>query len=344
MQQILQNISLKPYNTFHIEAKASYFVEVFSVEELQEILQDSAYKDMKKLVLWGGSNMLFTTDFDGLVIKMSIGGIGILEQDYDTALVKAMAWENWSEFVQWCVENDCGGVENLAGIPGTVGAAPVQNIGAYGVEVKDVIQSVEAVDVTTGKIRTFSSQECRFWYRDSFFKQAGRGKYIITAVTFALWNQMDYSPEKLVLEYGAIQETLKKRGISKPKIQDIHDVIVSIRASKLPNPDEIGNAGSFFKNPTVSLEKFTLLQKDFPTIVGYPLDNGFVKLAAGWLIEQSGWKGKRIGNAGVHEQQALVLVNHGSASGADILNLAWQIQSDVRQKFGVSLEMEVNSL
>lgn len=369
---IQKDISLFPFNTFGIDAKAKYFVELVSVKKCRKFFSVEEFKSMPKLILGGGSNILFTKDFEGIVIKNKIEGIEVVKEDADFIYVKVGAGVVWHEFVEYCLKNNYAGTENLSLIPGTVGAAPMQNIGAYGVELKDVCHEVEAIKIASSDttVKIFTNEDCRFGYRESIFKKDKKNQYIITSVIFRLRKKPVFNTS-----YGAIEAELKKMedggwrmedGLS---IQKISAAVCSIRKSKLPNPAELGNAGSFFKNPTVSAEKFESLKKNYPDIVGYPLSPSSrpfshsplppfkekwvseeaekrgsedVKLAAGWLIEQCGWKGKRMGNAGVHKNQALVLVNYGGATGQEIYQLALQIQNSVEEKFGVLLDMEVN--
>lgn len=336
--QIQQNISLQTYNTFGINVLAKHFVSVKNMDELQQVLKLDNYP--KKLILGGGSNMLLTQDFNGLVIHINMKGIDIVSENDHSVTVKAQAGENWHEFVLWCIENDFGGVENLSLIPGNVGTAPIQNIGAYGVEVKDVIESCEAVSIDSKTIKTFSNTECNFGYRNSIFKQEAKGKFIITNVTFKLSKHK----HKLNASYGSIASELKKNGIEQPTIKDISNAVISIRKSKLPNPKDIGNSGSFFKNPIISKQEFEELLKNFNDMPSYPISNNKVKVPAGWLIEKAGFKGKRFGNYGVHQKQALVLVNYGGASGTEILNLSQLIQKTIKRLFNISIEAEVNIL
>lgn len=308
------------------------------MDELQQVLKLDNYP--KKLILGGGSNMLLTQDFNGLVIHINMKGIDIVSENDHSVTVKAQAGENWHEFVLWCIENDFGGVENLSLIPGNVGTAPIQNIGAYGVEVKDVIESCEAVSIDSKTIKTFSNTECNFGYRNSIFKQEAKGKFIITNVTFKLSKHK----HKLNASYGSIASELKKNGIEQPTIKDISNAVISIRKSKLPNPKDIGNSGSFFKNPIISKQEFEELLKNFNDMPSYPISNNKVKVPAGWLIEKAGFKGKRFGNYGVHQKQALVLVNYGGASGTEILNLSQLIQKTIKRLFNISIEAEVNIL
>jgi UDP-N-acetylmuramate dehydrogenase len=337
--KIEEDISLKQFNTFNIDAKARYFAEPSTVEEFQEILSEKKFKNTQKFVLGGGSNILFTKDFDGLLLKNNIKGIELLKEDADFYYVKAGAGEVWHDVVMHCVNNNYGGLENLSLIPGSVGAGPIQNIGAYGVELKDRLFELDALNITDGKIYTFSNAACKFGYRDSVFKNELKGKYIITSVTYKLLKK----PE-LNTRYGAIEKELEVMQVKNVTIKDISQAVCNIRNSKLPNPAQIGNAGSFFKNPEVSRSVFNNLKIQFPDIVGYDVDEARVKLAAGWLIEQCGWKGTTIGDAGVHKLQALVLVNYGDAKGNEILELSQKIIDSVKNKFGVSLEREVNIL
>jgi UDP-N-acetylmuramate dehydrogenase len=333
---IQQNISLKSYNTFGIDAKAKYFVSINSVSELEEILKSKDYPN--SFILGGGSNMLLTKDIDALVIHINIKGIEIVSENNGTVIVKAKAGENWHKFVLWCLKNDFGGIENLSLIPGNVGSAPIQNIGAYGVELKDVFISCEALEVKSQQLKTFSNTDCNFGYRESIFKQDVKGQYIITSVTF----QLSAKNHKLNTEYGTISEQLKEMGITDPTIQDISKAVIAIRQSKLPDPKEIGNSGSFFKNPIISNQHLKKLKTIFPDIPSYVVSSNEVKVPAGWLIEKAGFKGKTFGNYGVHNKQALVLVNYGSAKGMDILNLARLIQKTIKRIFDIEIETEVN--
>lgn len=331
------NISLKNYNTFGIQAKASNFIDVKSVGELQKLIQSETYRNNPVLVLGGGSNLLFTKDFQGLVVKMSLKGLEKIKEDEREVIIKAGAGENWHQFVLFCIENGYGGIENLSLIPGTVGAAPMQNIGAYGVEIKEVLESLEAMDINTGEIKVFRNEDCEFGYRQSIFKNKLKGKYIIISVTFKLQKNPSIN-----ISYGAIKDTLSSMGVTRLTIKAVSDAVISIRKSKLPDPEVIGNAGSFFKNPEVEEKVFTDLKEKYPTIPGYPTTPGMVKIPAGWLIEQAGWKGKRVGETGVHKDQALVLVNYGNAQGKEILALAMEVQKSVKEKFGIEIVAEVN--
>jgi UDP-N-acetylmuramate dehydrogenase len=333
---IQQNISLKSYNTFGIDTKAKYFVSVNSVSELEEILKSKDYPN--SFILGGGSNMLLTKDIDALVIHINIKGIEIISVNNSSVIVKANAGENWHEFVLWCLKNNFGGIENLSLIPGNVGSAPIQNIGAYGVELKDVLVSCEALEVKSKQLKTFSNTDCNFGYRESIFKQDVKGLYIITSVMV----QLSTKNHKLNTEYGTISEQLNDMGISNPTIQDISKAVIAIRQSKLPDPKEIGNSGSFFKNPIISDQHLKKLKAIFPDIPSYVVSSNEVKVPAGWLIEKAGFKGKSFGNYGVHNKQALVLVNYGSAKGMDILKLARLIQKTINRIFDIEIETEVN--
>ena len=334
---LIENGSVKPYTTFGIEAKARYFVRVSTVEELSEALNHPLVVGLPVLMLGGGSNMLFTKDFEGLVVKIDFKGISVDHQNNDTVLVTAGAGEDWDNFVFFCVGKGYAGLENLSLIPGVVGTCPVQNIGAYGVEVKDTIDHVTVYDRNTGENSILTNAGCHFGYRESIFKYAAKGRYIITAVTFSLaLNPVFHT------QYGAITNELASMGVNSLSIGAIRDAVISIRSRKLPDPLVIGNAGSFFKNPSVDVLQFERLHAAFSGIVAYAMSDGSYKLAAGWLIEQCGWKGYRKGDAGVHAHQALVLVNYGQATGTEMLELATAIQSSIKAKFEIDLEMEVN--
>lgn len=334
---ISENYSLKQVNTFHIDASARYFTEVNSVDEIIETVSAKLFANTPKLILGGGSNMLFTKDFDGIVIKNNLKGIELIREDNDYYYVKAAAGEVWHHLVIYCINHNYAGIENLSLIPGNVGASPMQNIGAYGVEIKDVFYELEALHIKEKTTHIFSNADCKFGYRESVFKHEFKNQFIITSVTFRLRKKPDFKTT-----YGAIEKELEIMGIKKMTIQAISMAVCNIRRSKLPNPDEIGNAGSFFKNPEVTAKNYQELKIKFPDIVGYNLENGNVKLAAGWLIEQCGWKGKRFDDAGVHQFQALVLVNYANATGIELLNLSEKIMLTVKSKFGVDLEREVN--
>ena len=336
MPEIFENFSLKGLNTFRVEAHAGWFTEINDESDLSELFADNRWKNTKQLILGGGSNMLFTQDFYGLVIKMNIRGLET-ETEGDDIFVTAGAGEVWNDFVNYAVSLGFAGVENLSLIPGSVGASPIQNIGAYGVELKDVFLECRAFEISTGMIRRFSNEDCKFSYRDSIFKSVLKGKYIITQVVFKL----SLIPH-LKLEYGAIKDELDKRGIDHPTIRDISEVVSHIRVSKLPDPSTIGNAGSFFKNPVITVDNFRHLQSAFPDIVHFLDRTGMEKISAGWLIEKCGWKGKIVGETGTWKNQALVLVNHGNATGSDIYDLSSAIISDVKNISGIELEREVN--
>ena len=333
---IQTNKNLKEYNTFGISVKAEMFAVFSSIEELKQIL--SFRNNKKLLILGGGSNLLLTKDFDGLVIKNEIKRFEVIEETASEVIVESGAGENWHEFVLNCIDKGFGGIENLSLIPGSVGASPMQNIGAYGVEIKDVFESLSAYHIASGEIHYFDKTKCEFGYRESIFKNKVKGEYIILTVTFRLTKNPTINSS-----YGAINEQLKVMGIQVPTIKELSAAVIAIRQSKLPDPKIIGNAGSFFKNPTVEITLLEQIQKNYPDIPNYPAVNG-KKLAAGWLIEKAGWKGRTFDNYGVHKLQALVLVNYGNCTGQEILDLSSQIIQDVFEKFGVLLEREVNIL
>ncbi|NIJ45197.1 UDP-N-acetylmuramate dehydrogenase [Wenyingzhuangia heitensis] len=330
--QYSSNFSLKNYNTFGINAKAKKFISVKKLSELKQVLQDNN----DYFLLGGGSNMLLTKDIDTTVVHVNLQGIIVNNQKENYVEVTAMAGENWHEFVLWCIDQNFGGIENLSLIPGNVGTCPIQNIGAYGFEVKDTIVSVEVLNTKTLKTETFTNSECEFGYRNSIFKNTAKGQYVITSVTFKLTTKNHLTNTS----YGAIQEELKN--ISTPTIKDISNAIIAIRNSKLPNPKEIGNSGSFFKNPVISTSIFSEIQKKHPEIPSYPVSETTIKIPAGWLIEKAGFKGKRFGKAGVHSKQALVLVNYGNATGKEIYEIAKKIQRKIKSEFEIPLEIEVN--
>jgi UDP-N-acetylmuramate dehydrogenase len=332
-----ENYPLQKLNTFGIDASARYFAAFPSIENLQELLSTEKNKTLPKLILGGGSNLLFTHDFEGLVLKNNLKGISLVKEDADHYYVKAAAGEVWHELVLHCISNGYAGIENLSLIPGNVGASPMQNIGAYGVELKDIFYELEALHIQSGKIETFSHDDCEFGYRESVFKRKLKGQHIILSVTFKLNKQPVFNTS-----YGAIEKELEAMGVTEKSITAISQAVCNIRSSKLPDPAKIGNAGSFFKNPEVSVSKFTELKQKYSALVAYQLENKDYKLAAGWLIEQCGWKGKTFGDAGVHKNQALVLVNYGKASGKEIYELSQRILDSVQEKFGVTLEREVN--
>ncbi len=333
--QVQENISLRPYNTFGIDAKASYFACFKDIEDLKEVLTLKA--QTPNLILGGGSNILLTKDFDGIVLKNEIKEIAELHEDSEYVYVKAGAGENWHQFVLYCIERGWGGVENLSLIPGNVGASPMQNIGAYGVEIDDVFWSLEAFHLNERKLHTFTKSDCEFGYRESVFKRKYKGQFVIVSVTYQLRKRPRFNTS-----YGAIEQELERMGVKELSLKAVSDAVISIRQSKLPDPAVTGNAGSFFKNPAVSKEQYEQLKSQFPGISGYENIDSSVKLAAGWMIEQCGWKGYRKGDAGCHAKQALVLINYGNVSGPEILELSEQILQSVKSKFGVLLEREVN--
>ena len=336
--QIQQNFSLRSYNTFGIDVAAAYFASFASLEELAELTTFCEEKNhLPQLVLGGGSNVLFTQDFRGIVLKNDIKGIELVKEDATHYYVRSAGGENWHQFVLFCLENNYAGVENLSLIPGNVGASPIQNIGAYGVEIKDVFHELEAWHLQEHKLETFAAADCKFDYRDSVFKTKYKGQFVITSVTFKLLKEPVYD-----ISYGAIKQELEAMAVTDVSIRAIANSVIKIRRSKLPDPEVIGNAGSFFKNPTIPASRFETLKETYPSLPGYPAKNDTVKIAAGWLIEQCGWKGFRRGDAGCHEKQALVLVNYGNASGIDIYALSMEIMHSVETKFGILLEREVN--
>lgn len=335
--QVQSNVSLRHLNTFGLDADARFFANVQSVQELTSILLDPAWKDTPKFILGGGSNILLTRDIEALVIHPDIRGVENVFENEEIVSLKVGAGEVWHEFVMYCVGRGYGGIENLSLIPGTVGAAPMQNIGAYGVEIRNVIESVEAVRIDDGERKVFSNAECEFGYRESIFKRGLKNQFVITGATFTLSKK-----PVLHMGYGDVQKVLQEMNATDPTIRDVSEAIIRIRQSKLPDPAEIGNAGSFFKNPEVPVTQFDKLRETFPEVPGYVVDAETVKIPAGWLIEKAGWKGYREGEIGVHARQALVLVNYGGGSGAQIKELSEKIQQSVADKFGVRLSAEVN--
>lgn len=332
------NVNLQPFNSFGFSATAKYFVEINNVDDLLRLINTPEFKAEKHLILSGGNNILFTNDcFDGIVILMNNKGIEIVHEDEGDVIVRAQAGEDWPEFVKQMVARGLYGVENLAHIPGKVGAAPVQNIGAYGMELKDSFFQCHALNLTTGVTRIFTNEACCFGYRESVFKHELKGQYLITSVDLLLHKQSE-----LKLEYGNIKAYLEQNGIAEPTLQQLHDAICAIRDAKLPDVKQIGSAGSFFKNPVISAEQFDALQKRYPNIPHYPDAVGMVKVPAGWLIEQAGWKGWRNEHVGVYDKQALVLVHYGGGRGQDIVNLSQKIQKSVAEKFGIKISPEVN--
>jgi UDP-N-acetylmuramate dehydrogenase len=335
MLQIHENVSLKNFNSFGIDAFARYFVEINHPVDLVGLFKDPQWLQTQRLVIGGGSNMLFTKNFDGLVIRINIRGIEH-RINHEEVTVEAGAGEVWNNLVNYCVDWGFAGIENLSLIPGSVGASPIQNIGAYGVELKDIFESCEAFEIANSKTKHFTKADCNFGYRESIFKQELKNQYIITSVKFKL-----YTLGQINISYGAITDELLKRGIHQPNIKDISQVVSAIRVSKLPDPSTIGNAGSFFKNPVISKTEFDPIHHLYPDIVYFIVDDK-IKLAAGWLIEQCGWKGKVVGNTGTWKNQALVLVNHGNASGLEVFKLSEEIITSVKEKFNVALQREVN--
>ncbi|KEO73842.1 UDP-N-acetylmuramate dehydrogenase [Anditalea andensis] len=333
---IQENISLREFNTFGFDKKARFFIEVHTNEEVNKALEFAKDVDLPVFILGGGSNILLTQDLHAVVIKMNIQGLELIQENGEAILVKVGAGVSWHEFVLKAIKNGWAGVENLSLIPGTVGASPMQNIGAYGVEIEEVFHSLEAIDRASGTISLFDHPQCMFGYRDSIFKHAAKDKYIITYVSFRL-----YKTPKFNISYGAITDTLKKLNQKDLTLKAVSDAVIHIRQSKLPDPKLIGNAGSFFKNPTIPAEQFKELQSQYPHMPGYENEAG-IKVPAAWLIEQAGWKGKRFGEIGVHEYQPLVLVNYGQGDGQEIVKLSKDIQADILKKFGITLHPEVN--
>lgn len=330
-----EDVSLKPYNTFGIDVKARLFAAFHSLKELQDLLP--SLRRIPFLLSGGGSNMLFTQDFDGIFVRNRILGIEEVVRSENEVVVSAGAGENWHQFVQHCVSLGYGGLENLSLIPGCVGASPMQNIGAYGVEIKDVFEYLDAVEIATGNMKRFFAEDCAFGYRESVFKRQLKNEYIICSVAFRL----SLNP-KVNTSYGVIEAELERMSVKDPSIKDVSQAVINIRKSKLPDPTVLGNAGSFFKNPVVPEAVLDQIRSTYEKVPSYPAGEGIVKLAAGWLIEQAGWKGKRFGAVGVHELQALVLVNYGGGTGKEVYDLSQEIIEDIQQKFGVSLEREVN--
>lgn len=332
------NVNLKTYNSFGFPAVAKYFVEIRDIQQLEALIATDIFKQEKHLILSGGNNVLFQNDvFDGLVVFINTKGVEILREDENEVVVRAKAGEDWPDFVKFTVSKGWYGLENLAHIPGKVGAAPVQNIGAYGIELEDSFLQCKAMDLATGETKVFSKEECRFGYRESIFKSELKGQFVITSVDFLLKKNAP-----LHLDYGNIKAYLEQNGIENPTLQQLHDAICAIRDAKLPDVKQIGSAGSFFKNPVIEAAQFEALQKDYPNIPHYDEPNGKVKVPAGWLIEQSGWKGWRDEHVGVYDKQALVLVHYGGGKGLDIVELARKIQDSVEAKFGIRISPEVN--
>ncbi|WP_069132462.1 UDP-N-acetylmuramate dehydrogenase [Rhodohalobacter halophilus] len=335
---IKSNVDLRNFNTLGVAATADTFYEIKKRDQLSDLFDQNIFQNSMPVILGGGSNVLIKSDLTSPVLKVSIPGISVVEDKGGKVTVEAGAGVLWHDLVTWCVKKNFGGIENLALIPGTAGAAPIQNIGAYGVELKDVFQSLDAFMIESGEFKTFQPEECHFGYRDSIFKNELKGKAIVTNVRLTL----SKPPHTINTEYYALENHLKKRAIFDPVIRDVYDAVVEIRQSKLPDPKLIGNAGSFFKNPIVSNQIFEKIKRDYPDVPSFPVDNHQVKVPAGWLIEQAGWKGKRVGNVGTYKNQALVIVNHGGATGEEIYNYAMTIKHSVEEKFGIELVPEVN--
>ena len=331
-----KNFSLKNHNTFGIEASAAEYISIDSIEKLKEVLAANAGREL--FILGGGSNMLLTKNIDALVLHINLRGIEIINETEHCAVVRSRSGEKWHDFVLYTIENDLGGLENMSLIPGNVGTTPIQNIGAYGTEIKDTFVSCEAMNIATQEMRTFYNEECEFGYRESIFKNKIKGQYIITSVDFKL----SKGNHKINTSYGDITAELAKNNIVQPGIADVSKAVIAIRQSKLPDPKDLGNSGSFFKNPIISREEFEKVQAKFPDIKHFPISETELKVPAGWLIEQAGFKGKRFGNAGIHVNQALVLVNYGGATGSEILKLSQEIQQEIFAKFGIWIDAEVN--
>lgn len=334
--EILSQFSLKNHNTFGIEAKAKQFIAVHSIDELKKVLEEN--KNQPKFILGGGSNMLLTKDIDALVIHIDLKGKKIVDENDDYVWVESQAGETWHDFVLWTIKQDFGGLENMSLIPGNVGTTPVQNIGAYGTEIKDTFVSCDAMNIETQKIKTFTHAECNFGYRESIFKNEVKDQYIITSVTYRLTKRN----HKINTSYGDITAELAKNNITNPSLKDVSNAVIAIRQNKLPDPKELGNSGSFFKNPILLKSDFEKIHQKFPEMKYYDVSKTEVKVPAGWLIEQAGFKGKRFGDAGIHKNQALVLVNYGNATGQEILAVSKDIQKTVFEKFGINIEAEVN--
>ena len=334
--KIQNNFSLKNYNTFGIEAKATQFVAVHNVEELKTILEKN--KSQQKFILGGGSNMLLTKDINALVIHVDLKGRKIIKETEDFVWVESQAGENWHEFVLWTIDQNFGGLENMSLIPGNVGTTPVQNIGAYGTEIKDTFDSCQAMKIENQEIKTFIKEECHFGYRESVFKNEAKDQYIITSVVFKLTRRN----HKINISYGDISGELAKSNIVNPSLKDVSNAVIAIRKSKLPDPKELGNSGSFFKNPILLKSDFEKIYQKFPQMKFYEVSKNEVKVPAGWLIEQAGFKGKRFGDAGIHKNQALVLVNYGNATGKEILEVSKTIQETIFKTYGIHIEAEVN--
>jgi UDP-N-acetylmuramate dehydrogenase len=333
---IQNNFSLKKYNTFGIEAKAKQFVAVNSIEDLNTILKE--HQSDPKFILGGGSNMLLTQDIEALVIHIDLKGKKVLKEDDDFVWVESQAGENWHEFVLWSIDQNFGGLENMSLIPGNVGTTPVQNIGAYGTEIKDTLVSCEAMTIATQEMKTFTKEDCNFGYRESIFKHEAKDQFIITSVVFKLTKRN----HKINTSYGDITKELEKQNVTTPSLKDVSNAVIAIRQSKLPDPAALGNSGSFFKNPIIPKEQYEKVHALHPEMPHYVVSETEVKVPAGWLIEEAGFKGKRFGDAGIHKNQALVLVNYGNATGQEILAVSRDIQATILKEFGIAIEAEVN--
>lgn len=332
-----RDVDLAPYNTLGISARAERYVEIEALSDIRAVLEHPAARERPLHILGGGSNVLFLGDVEGIVVRVNIRGREVIRQDDESVWVRSGAGENWHELVSWAVERGWGGIENLALIPGTVGAAPIQNIGAYGAELSTVFEQLTAVDMDSGGKRDFNREECRFAYRDSYFKGAGRGRFLVGEVVLRLSRQ-----PRVNTSYGSLRDHLQKKGVHEPGIRDVFEAVKEIRRAKLPDPGDLANAGSFFKNPVISRRRFRELRERYPEMPHYPAGEEKIKIPAGWLIEQAGWKGRRVGPVGTYRQQALVIVNHGGASGKQVWELARKISSEVRGEFGIDLDPEVN--
>lgn len=332
-----ENATLQPYNTFGIEASTRYLVRIHSLQQLQEFVTHPTLSKLPRLILGGGSNVLFTQDWEGVTLLNELKGIEIISEDDNEVVIKSASGENWHELVMYCVERGFGGIENLSLIPGTVGAAPMQNIGAYGVEIKNVLETVEFFDFLSNTVKTFTNRECEFGYRESIFKRELKNKTFILGITIKLSKNPSFNTS-----YGAILQTLEENKVEELSVKAISDAVIQIRQSKLPNPKELGNAGSFFKNPEILTEKYNKLKEQYPDMPGYLVNSEKTKVPAGWLIEHLGWKGKVVGQTGNHKKQALVLVNYGDAKGNEIYEHAQKVIDSVKQHFGIQLVPEVN--
>ena len=335
--KIHENFKLINHNTFGVDASSKYFIKIKSEAELNAVFKLKQFEETEILILGGGSNILFTQNFNGLVIKNEIKGKKVISETNSFVNLKIGAGENWHKLVMYCVDNEWGGIENLSLIPGNSGTAPMQNIGAYGVEIKDTFVELEAFEIASGKIVKFSKSDCKFGYRESIFKNEKKNQFIILNITLKL-----HKNPKVNIGYGDVIKVLESQNIKKPNIKDVSKAIIHIRNSKLPNPKEIGNCGSFFKNPVIDQRKLEEIKKNYPEIIYYPVSKTHVKIAAGWLIDKAGWKGKTFGNYGVHKKQALVLVNYGNAEGQELYELSEKIIIDIQNKFKITLEREVN--